>query len=187
MRDWPEALKIVLFSVAAAGIYGILHDQVTAHLCVEYFTVAHPMIIPTHSPFLLAMFWGIFATWWVGLSLGAGLALAARLGPAPRVSASELALPVLMLMILCGIAALLAGMVGARLMTHGLVTLNGWYADVIPAERHVAFFADASAHLTSYAAGGIGGLVLISLTIWKRLRAAARLRREGVPQDSRPS
>ncbi len=169
MRDLPEALKIVLVSMAASIVYGVLHDQVTAHLCVEYFTVAHPMIVPTSSPFLLAMFWGVFATWWVGLSLGAGLALAARLGPAPRVSAGELAYPILVLMILSGVAALLAGYSGYAWMAQGEVTLSGWFASVIPPERHAAFFADAMAHRTSYAAGGLGGLVLIGLTLWKRV------------------
>jgi hypothetical protein len=165
----PEALKIVLLSLSAAIIYGVLHDQVTAHLCVEYFTVAHPMIMPTTSPFLLAMFWGVFATWWVGLSLGIGLAIAARLGPAPRVSAGELARPILILMLLSGTAALLAGIAGAALMSRGSVSLSGWLAETIPADRHIAFFADAMAHRTSYAAGGLGGLALIGLTVWKRL------------------
>jgi hypothetical protein len=115
------------------------------------------------------MFWGVFATWWVGLSLGIGLAMAARLGPAPRVSAGELARPILILMLLSGTAALLAGIAGAALMSRGSVSLSGWLAETIPADRHIAFFADAMAHRTSYAAGGLGGLALIGLTVWKRL------------------
>ena len=176
MHAMPEALKIVLLSLSAAIVYGVLHDQVTAHLCVEYFTVAHPMIIPTTSPFLLAMFWGVFATWWVGLSLGVGLAVAARVGPAPRLGVAELAWPILMSMLLTGAAALLAGAGGAALMARGSVSLSGWLAETIPADRHVAFIADAMAHRMSYAAGGLGGLALICFTVWKRLsrRRAAR-------------
>jgi hypothetical protein len=30
-----KALKIVVFATLAAICYGILHDQVTAHVCVE--------------------------------------------------------------------------------------------------------------------------------------------------------
>jgi hypothetical protein len=164
----PEALKIVLFSMAAAIVYGILHDQVTAHLCVEYFTVAHPMIIPTRSPFLLALFWGVFATWWVGLFLGAALALAARLGPAPKIGLAALKRPIVILMILSGIAAFLAGAAGMVLVDHGLVAPSGWWPSAVPAERHAAFVADALAHLVSYAAGGLGGIVLIALTLWRR-------------------
>ena len=65
-----EFAKIVLLSVLAAVGYGIAHDSVTAHVCVEYFSVAHPPIFGgTHSPILLALGWGVIATWWVGLPL----------------------------------------------------------------------------------------------------------------------
>ena len=57
-----EALKIVAFSVLCAVVFGILHDQVTAHVAVEYFTIAHPLVFPTEEPFWLAIGWGIIAT-----------------------------------------------------------------------------------------------------------------------------
>ena len=49
-----ESAKILILSVAAAIAYGIVHDQVTAHLCVEYFTIGHPPVFPTQNPTLLA-------------------------------------------------------------------------------------------------------------------------------------
>jgi hypothetical protein len=48
-----EGLKIILASVAAAIIYGIVHDQITARICIEYFTVFHPPVFLTQSPTLL--------------------------------------------------------------------------------------------------------------------------------------
>ena len=36
-----ETIKIILMEVAAAIVYGILHDQITARVCVEYFTIGH--------------------------------------------------------------------------------------------------------------------------------------------------
>lgn len=62
--------------------YGVLHDLVTAHVCVEYFTVGHPQLFEfeTDSPTLLALGWGVVATWWVGAGLGVPLALVARVG-----------------------------------------------------------------------------------------------------------
>ena len=42
-----EPLKIIAFSVLAACVYGIAHDLVTTHVCIEYFTVAHPPVFPT--------------------------------------------------------------------------------------------------------------------------------------------
>ncbi|HEU4754510.1 MAG TPA: hypothetical protein VFU47_15485, partial [Armatimonadota bacterium] len=70
-----------------------MHDQVTVRVCVEYFTVAHPPLITTDSPTLLALAWGVVATWWVGLALGVMLGLAARLGGWPRLVARELIRP----------------------------------------------------------------------------------------------
>jgi len=57
--------RIVLTCVVASVLYGILHDQVTAHICVEYFSVFHSPVFPTESPTLLALGWGVIATWWM--------------------------------------------------------------------------------------------------------------------------
>jgi len=59
---------IILLCVDAAILYGIFHDQVTARLCVEYFTIGHPNIFGTDNPTVLAIAWGI-CTWWVGFYL----------------------------------------------------------------------------------------------------------------------
>ena len=48
-----EAVKIGILCIAVAVVYGILHDQVTARVCVEYFTIGHPPMFPTNSPTLL--------------------------------------------------------------------------------------------------------------------------------------
>ncbi|MFS2109085.1 hypothetical protein ACCC88_05325 [Sphingomonas sp. Sphisp140] len=165
-----ETLKIIGFATFAAILYGVLHDQVTAHLCVEYFTIGHPPIFPTDSPLLLALGWGIIATWWVGLPLGIGLALAARAGPAPRLALAQLRRPILLLMLGCGVLALLAGIAGAIGASLGWVWLVGWLAEAVPRERHVAFLADLWAHSASYAGGLIGGLTLMALTWWRRSR-----------------
>lgn len=61
-------IGIIFTSVIAAVIYGIIHDQVTARICVEYFTVGHPRLIDSDSPPVLGLFWGIVATWWAGLA-----------------------------------------------------------------------------------------------------------------------
>ena len=61
-----EAVKIALTCVIAAVLYGIVHDQFTARICIEYFTVFHPPIFHTQSPTLLGIGWGVVATWWVG-------------------------------------------------------------------------------------------------------------------------
>lgn len=165
-----EAIKITLFSTAAAVVYGILHDQVTAHLCVEYFTIAHPPVFPTQSPFLLALGWGIIATWWVGLPLGLSLAAAARIGSVPKLGLADLRRPIVLLMVASAVAALIAGLTGALLVATSMAPVPGNWVEVIAPAKHVAFSADAWAHMASYVFGLAGGLFLVGATIRRRLR-----------------
>lgn len=163
-----ESLKIIAFATLAAITYGIVHDQVTAHLCVEYFTIAHPPVFPTTSPFLLALGWGVIATWWVGMPLGVLLAIVARAGQAPRLTLADLRGAILRLMLVSAIGALLAGIVGATATALGAVTISTYWASVIPPAKHVAFLADAWAHGASYLIGAVGGLIVIGYAIARR-------------------
>ncbi len=179
-----EALKIVIFATVMAIVYGIIHDQFTAHLSVEYFTIAHPPVFPTEVPFLLALGWGVIASWWVGLLLGIALATAARLGATQKRSLAELRRPILLLMLASGLAAALAGATGAALVATGVLPVPGGWEDVIPPEKHVSFSAAAWAHEASYAVGGLGGMIVIFHTVRQRLRDQRRLR--GIVPDERP-
>jgi hypothetical protein len=42
-----QSIKIILTCVGAAVLCGVVHDQVTVRVCVEYFSVFHPRIFPT--------------------------------------------------------------------------------------------------------------------------------------------
>ncbi len=165
-----EFLKIWLLCIVAAVIYGILHDQITARVCVEYFSVAHPMILPLTSPTLLGLEWGILATWWVGCGLGILLAASARLGSLPSLSARELSHPIRLLLVSMACGALVAGVAGFFLTNTGVISLQGPLAEAIPAWKHSRFMADAWAHLASYFIGGCGGLVLCVRTYARRQR-----------------
>ena len=88
-----KSLSIVALAMAAAISYGIVHDQITARICLEYFTIGHPRLIASESPTVLALFWGVVATWWVGLPLGIALAVAARIGGRPKLTATDLVRP----------------------------------------------------------------------------------------------
>ncbi|MBI3854236.1 MAG: hypothetical protein HY293_00945 [Planctomycetes bacterium] len=165
-----ESLRILLLSIAAAAVYGILHDQVTARVCVEYFSVGHPRLFPTESPTLLAFGWGIAATWWVGLILGILLARSARAGSAPPLAARM------------GLVALAAGLAGYHATRSGVYALPPFLAERLPASAQPGFVADLFAHQASYASGGLGGLVLCAWTLRRRLRSrerSTRSRRSG--------
>lgn len=158
-----RAAVIVLMCVFAAVVYGIVHDQITARVCVEYFTIGHPPIFPTDDPTLLGLGWGIIASWWVGLILGLGLAIASRVAGRPPQS---LARPVVMLLVVMGISAAAMGLVGYLLAESESVFLLEPLASEVPPEKHSRFLADLWAHNTSYAVGFVGGLVVI-VRVWR--------------------
>lgn len=161
-----ESLRIVLMCVVAAVCYGILHDQVTARVCVEYFTIGHPPIFGTDDPTLLGVGWGIIATWWMGVLLGVPLAIVARIGSRPKRSASSLIRPIGLLLVVMAVCAAVAGVIGWGLASRGAVFLMGPIAHELPPDRHVPFLADLWAHLASYVIGLIGGIVVIAL-VWR--------------------
>lgn len=165
-----DALKIIGLCVVAAIVYGVIHDQVTARVCIEYFTIGHPPVFATNSPTLLGIGWGILATWWVGLLLGAPLAFASVRGPWPRRSVGSLVKPIGVLLACMGVSALVAGVIGFVVAGAGWVFLLEPLASRVPSERHAAFIADLWAHSASYLVGFVGGLILISRVFLVRRR-----------------
>jgi hypothetical protein len=170
-----QAIAIVVISVLAAVIYGVLHDQVTARVCVEYFTIGHPPVFHTDDPTLLGIGWGIIATWWVGLLLGVPLAIVARTGDRPKRSARSLIRPIAILMGVNAVCALIAGGIGWWLAIRRDASLSPWMAALVPAEKHASFIADYYAHLTSYSIGFLGGLVVLAIVWRSRIAAASTL------------
>jgi hypothetical protein len=169
-----QSVKIILTCIGAAILYGIVHDQVTAHICVEYFSVFHPPIFPTQSPTLLAFGWGVIATWWMGAFLGVLLAVAARAGSRTKVARSELVLPIAKLLAIMGVLASVAGLVGYLLSVRGTIAPPEWVASVIPQAKHARFMADWWAHNASYCVGFFGGIALCIVTFrGRRLKAQA--------------
>ena len=170
-----QFIAIVLFSIGAAVFYGIVHDQITARVCLEYFTIGHPPLFSTDSPTLLALSWGVVATWWVGLPLGILLGAASRLGTWPRLGVRALFRPTMLLLIMMGLAAAFFGWRGFHRASLGTVHLPAALAAAVPPEKHAAFIADWFAHSASYAVGALGGLALCFWLIRGRwLLATAR-------------
>ena len=171
-----EAIKIILLSVVAAVTFGILHDQVTARICVEYFTIGHVPMFDTESPTLLAIGWGTIATWWVGVLLGVPAAGLARIGRMPKLSAARLIRPIGYLMLAAACASLTAGMAGYLAARAGWVWLVGEMAIRVPAEKHTAFVTDLWAHTAAYGASAVGGVILWGWIWWQRVRLMRQAR-----------
>lgn len=173
-----------MLSIAACITYGIIHDQITARICVEYFTIGHPRIVPTDDPTILAIVWGIVATWWVGIILGVPLATVARMGSRPQMTASSLVRPIAMLFGCSAILALLAGSIGYIAASMEWVWLIGPVAEDVPHDKHVPFLVDLWAHSGSYLGGLVGGIVLMVWTWRSRRRVAIQSETEpGVERE----
>jgi hypothetical protein len=169
-----ESLQIIGLGLLAAITYGIAHDQVTARVCVEYFTIGHPPLIPSESPTLLAIGWGIVATWWVGLPLGVIVATTARMGSRTKLTARQLRKPIATLLAVMATCALVSGIMGYALARSGQISLDGPMGVAVPSERHARFLADLWAHSASYASGVIGGVVLSVTTFRRRFTSSER-------------
>ena len=169
-----EALKIAIACVIAAVLYGIVHDQFTARICIEYFTVFHPPIFHTHSPTLLGIGWGIVATWWVGAFFSVPMILAARAGSPPVLRASELLPSIASLLVIMAASAMLFGLTGYLLARTGVLATDWLTLFPSPSMRY-RFMADWWAHTASYGVAFAGGVVLCVVTYRRRLSAKGSL------------
>ncbi len=183
-----QSLKIILLCMVSAVIYGICHDQVTARVCVEYFTVGHAPIFHTESPTLLAFGFGTAATWWVGLIFGVLAASVSRAGSWPKVDAARLIRPIACLLTVMAICSVLAGIAGYQLAKASGFVLPEPLGPRVPKGHHHFFFADSLAHLAAYGAGLVGGLILCAGVIVQRRRIAQAARLvNGRPKGTVPA
>lgn len=162
-------LAIVFLSILACIFYGIIHDQITARICVEYFTIGHQPIVPTDDPTILGIIWGVVATWWVGTILGVPLATVSRIGPRPKRSVTSLYRPILTLMAVNAMFATCAGIVGYVAASNDLISLVGSMAVEVPPQKHTPFLVDLWAHNASYIGGFLGGIILV-IGVWRSRR-----------------
>jgi len=163
-----EFAKIVLGSIAAAIVYGILHDQVTARICLEYFTVFHPHISGPQTATWLGLAWGVIATWWVGAGLGVCLGIAARVGRLPKMPARPLTPMVGKLLAVMAVCAAVAGLIGY--LSEGI---PAEYPQMLPEQLHRRFAADFWAQNASYLTGILGGIGLCIHILMRRRAARA--------------
>lgn len=157
-----QFLGIIGTCVLASVLYGVVHDQISVRVCLEYFTVFHPKIIESQDPTLLGLAWGVWATWWVGLILGLGLATAARFGSRPKRSLASLRRPILLLLVLMAGFALVSGVIASVIGTMGTIVVPAAVLKDIPAQKYAAFQACLIAHNMSYNVAFVGGGMTIA-------------------------
>ena len=143
--------KIILLSTVAAISYGVVHDQITARLCIEYFTIGHPPLFHTTSPTVLGICWGITATVGVGALLGVILALVSQSKGRPPTAILRVFKSVLGLLAVMAVSASLAGVVGFELSRRSMICIPATLADLVPPSQQHRFMAVWFAHGASYA------------------------------------
>jgi hypothetical protein len=162
-----EAFKIAVTCVVAALFYGIVHDQFTARICLEYFTIFHPAVFHTQSATWLGIGWGVLATWWAGVLFAIPMILAARAGSRPVLRASELRLPIVLLLAFMAASAVVCGCFGYVLARSGILNTD-WLTFSPSRMTRCRFMADWWAHTASYASAFLGGTVLCVMTYRRR-------------------
>ena len=158
--------QIILLSILAACTYGVIHDQITVRVCIEYFTVAHPPLFHTTSPTLLALCWGAAATAGIGAVVGVLLALVSRAGAPAWYPLFRIRQSVLLLLGVMAASAFIAGVVGYELSQRGFVSIPLGLARAIPTDHHHRFMAVWFAHGASYLVG-LTGSALVCFQIWR--------------------
>lgn len=172
-RSWIESGKIVALAILASVVYGIIHDQITIRRSPAYFTdwQVHADFFHHQNLTVVALFWGVVATWWVGLILGILLAGAANIGKTDPWTWKQVLRPLFIVMATTGILAVMGYQTSQALgFTVPSSVVNFWMED---SEGYVRFSAVWVAHTVSYVAAGVGGLGLSIHILQKRRYSAA--------------
>jgi len=168
-----NAANIISFSILCTIGYGVLHDQITARLCLEYFTVAHPKLEGLSDASTIALFWGVAATWLFGAFFGTLLAIAANIGKRPAYPFFLLIRSILILFLTMSLCALVSGVIGYILTALRVIAPPSELQNLIAEPKHATFMADAFAHEASYIVGIVGSLVIAETTWHTRQKTSS--------------
>lgn len=179
----PAMIGAASCGAAVAGLYGIVHDQITYTISAEYFTrlkfeqFAYADFGLAPRGFVAVI--GFLATWWVGFFSGWFLARVLL----PSVSGSVAVAAFVRCFAWIIVCALAAGLTGGLMASAGIYDHPGWEvaAHFLAVTDVPAFVKVAFIHNGGYL-GGLIGLILAILHC-KRLARAGRI---GSRPSSRP-
>ena len=154
---WLQLFSIGLLTTVT---YGVINNQVTARICIEFFDL-FPLRITNDSPTAIATVYGIWSTWWLGVPFGGLIATVGRVGRLPKIAPAIIVRPVGL--VLSGVAttAAIFGVAG-----YFLYSSAPWDAlpqnirAAIPPDKVWAFYVVNFAHLGAYLSGVAGALGL---------------------------
>jgi hypothetical protein len=165
---------IVILAVAVAGLYGIVHDQISYTVAPEYFTKfkfrQFGFVDSALPDRVRASMVGFLASWWMGIPIGVLVGAAGFIHPGPRqmLRASLWSLLVTVTFtLLFGLGGLLYGY--AQTTNIDVAEYGGWFIpdDVTDTRR---FLCAGYMHNSSYLGGVLAIFVAWAFHIVVRLR-----------------
>ena len=175
VEKFKEYLLAISIAMIIAGIYGVIHDQISFTFSEEYFTkfkfIQFNLSWAYESPRLGAALVGFLATWWMGLILCSILGLFGFMLKNPRTMRVSLLQAI-------GVAVVVTFFTGIGGLIYGYQTVNSetvasYMQWVHPGVTNpVQFIRVGFMHNASYLGGVIGLLAGIIFLITKRVRGA---------------
>ncbi len=169
MRKFGVFTSFIFIAILIAGVYGILHDQLTYSISPEYFTKFkyrqfgfEPEWFGGHRQTVAAI--GFLATWWMGLFIAIPLGLLSLIFPDHKTMATALSKSI-------GIVLLITVLTAAIGFMKFYLTKTGvdwWLPDDLVDEA--AFVTVGSIHNFSYLGGVIGLFAGIVYMLFRKLR-----------------
>ena len=169
-------IGITFLGAIIAGLYGIVHDQITFSISQEYFTRLKfaqfrwaNIGLPTRI-FVAEI--GFLATWWVGLIAGWVLARISVQAVEPRVM-MRLSVRGFALVIGCAFAAAVIAFIYGQTQDVG-VGASGLadFASALGVADVPSFVCVAYIHNAGYI-GGLLGIVLAAMLLWQKCRSSS--------------
>jgi len=169
MRKFGVFTATIFIAIVLAGLYGILHDQITYTISSEYFTKFKyqqfgfdPTWFGGHRQ--TVAFIGFLATWWMGLLIGILLGLTGLIFINYRIMKRAITNGIKMTFVTAALFALIGFFWGKyHLVKTGV---DWWLPDGLINKNH--FIIVGSIHNFSYLGGVAGILLAVTFMIRKR-------------------
>lgn len=167
MRKFGVFTSFIFIAILVAGVYGILHDQITYSISPEYFTKFkykqfgfEPEWFGGHRATVAVI--GFLATWWMGLLIGIPLGLLSFIFPTHKIMSKGLRKAIILVLLITAMAGIAGFFYGKFYLTGKEVS---WWLPENLSDRD-AFIIVGSIHNFSYASG-LFALILALVYIFK--------------------
>jgi hypothetical protein len=167
MKKFGILILVLILTPVLAGLYGMLHDQLTYTICPEYFTKFKFLqfhIAPALPSRISVALVGWYATWWTGILIGPLLGLTGLIHKDWKTMIKVIGKATLVTLIVTFIMGLLGLAYGKFYLASAGVS---WWLpeDLIDREN---FIAVGSMHNFSYLGGLLGLIFGIVYQVWQK-------------------